>query len=168
MDQLERAIAKRSPILAERLQAGLSETKIRKMLSRKNVEGNVEPIVILFSWKNGSRLDPSLTREQATPFPGSPYIFMDFQMMLADFHSFRVCVARHPRYAKIVEQYFPLFWDGSNRWLAVDLEPATRNRIVSIDTQTERMIREVSPSFQDFISEAILANERNQKLNSLI
>lgn len=162
-ESLEATLRNRNPILATRLRAGLPEAHIRRMLSRAKVEGNVEPIVELFSWRNGSHLDPSIA-EVASPFPASDYIFMDLELMLADFVGFKEGAIHHPRLAQLVGRYFPIFWDGSNGWLAVDLYPSTLNRVVIIDAQAEQPVKNAYPSFDEFLKDAIRANQQSDKL----
>lgn len=43
--------------MTERLQAGLSESNIRRKLERAEARGAIEPIIRLFSWKNGVNND---------------------------------------------------------------------------------------------------------------
>src|SRR2546426_10883615 len=133
LKELEAAVRKRNQRLAERLQPGLSETRIGRMLERAKVRGAVESIVSLFSWKNGTdNYCGELSKEQASLFPKSIYIFMELEMMISHFMEFKECVAYHPEYATVVGRYFPVFWDGSNSWLSVDLDPANHNRVVLI------------------------------------
>jgi hypothetical protein len=70
----------------------------------------------------------------------------------------------HPAYAKVVGRYFPLFWDGSNSWLGVDLDPANNSRFVLIHTEFEQMVFEGYGSFEEFLNDAIRANEENDTL----
>jgi len=164
LENLEKTIRKRSPILADRLQPGLPVARVQQKLQRAKVQGIVGPVVSLFSWRNGSRLDPSLTREQATPFPGSPFIFMDFEMMFVDFRAFEEYAKYHPRLTELVGRYFPLFWDGSDKHLAVDLKPSAHSRIILVDTQAEKPVAEAYASFEDFLKDAIRANEESSPL----
>jgi hypothetical protein len=164
-EKLETVLRHRNPQLADRLQPGISESRIRRMLERAGVRGAVEPIVNLFAWKNGADVHgDELTREQASLFPKSIYMFMELDMMTADFSHFKDCLVHHPEYAKVVGRYFPLFWDGSNSWLAVDLDPGNHNRVVLVHTEFEQMVFEAYGSFEDFLNDAIRANEENDSL----
>ncbi len=164
-EKFEVSLGKRNPQLAERLQPGLSENRIRRMLERAGVQGMVEPIVDLFSWKNGVNNDcQALSREQASLFPKSVYIFMELDMMTCHFGNFKDCMEHHPAYAKVVGRYFPLFWDGSNSWLGIDLSSANNNRVVLIHTEFEQMVFEAYNSFEDFLKDAIRANEEDVSL----
>lgn len=165
LEQLETAIRQRNTILAERLQPGLPEARIERMLKRAKVEGAVEPVVSLFTWRNGSHLDPSLTLAQASPFPGSIYIFMDFEMMLAHFRGFKELANYHPKYSEVDGRYFPLFWDGSSGYLAVDLKPSNQGRVAVLDPESEKFATVAYKSFEDFLKDAIRANEENDNLS---
>ena len=164
-EKLEAALRQRNPQVAERLQPGLSEKRIRRMLERSGAQGTVEPIVSLFTWRNGvNNYDQALSEEQSSLFPKSIYIFMELDMMSAHFGSFKECMEHHPAYAKVVGRYFPLFWDGSNSWLGIDLAPANKSRIVLIHTEFEQMVFRAYSSFEEFLTDAIRANEENDSL----
>jgi hypothetical protein len=164
LDNFERAIRQRNKILSDRLQPGLPDDRIQRMLKRAKVEGAIGPVVSLFSWRNGSRLDPSLTLGQASPFPGSVYIFMDFEMMLAHFRGFKELAGFQPKFAEVVGRYFPLFWDGATGYLAVDLKPLSHSRIAMLDPESESFVTVVYESFEDFLKDAIRANQENDNL----
>lgn len=135
------------------------------MLERAGVNGTVEAIVSLFNWKNGvNNSDQKLSREQASLFPESIYIFMELDMMTCHFDNFKDCMEHHPAYAKVVGRYFPLFWDGSNSWLGVDLEPTNNSRLVLIHTEFEQMVFQAYDSFEEFLNDAIRANEEDNSL----
>ena len=86
-DRLEHAIRKRNPKALDLLQPGLPREGIRQMLAAE-VKGDVEPVVGLFAWRNGSRLGPEVTLNEASLFPDSVYVFMDFQTMFDHFREF--------------------------------------------------------------------------------
>jgi hypothetical protein len=165
LQRLEMAVRQRSPQLAERLQPGLSERRIRRELERSNVGGCVHPIVSLFSWKNGVNNDSgALSREQASLFPRSIYMFMELDMMTAHFQGFFEDMQCHPAYARILGKYFPLFWDGSNSWLAVDLDPSNQSRLILLHTECEQMAFEAYSSFEGFLRDAVRANQEDDSL----
>jgi len=164
MDQFEHAIRARNPVLAGKLQPGLAEAKIRKKLQRAGVEGDIEPIVELFAWKDGSHLDGS-ENESESPFPGSNYIFSDFDMMTAHFKQFKEFAAFHTRYAKVAGRFYPIFWNGSTLWVALDL---FQGRVVLINGDDENPVREVCESFESFIREAIKANENGKPMDCIL
>jgi hypothetical protein len=162
--QFEEALRKRNPVLHERLKRGLSEARIRTKLEKAGVTGNVEPIVSLYSWKNGTDLDSSLTQSQASPFPESIYIFMDFSMMLGHFEGFRHRAKDFPSYGDIQERFFPLFWDGSDGWIAVDLQPAKQTRVVVLVMELEDAVMQAYETFDAFLTDAIRANNEDDEL----
>jgi hypothetical protein len=162
-ESFEKALRQRNPILADRLEPGLPESRVRRMLQRAKVEGATERVVELFAWKNGTRIDPSVARH-ASPFPFSDYIFMDLEMMIVDFQGFSEGALYHARMTQLVGRYFPIFWDGSNGWIATDLRPSQCNRVVLVDAQAERPVRPAYDSFDQFLKDAIRANEQGDKL----
>jgi hypothetical protein len=164
-EKLGAALRQRNPELADRLQPGLSENRIRRKLERIEVRGSIEPIVSLFAWKNGvNNSDQALSGEQASLFPKSIYLFTELDMMAADFQGFKECMEHHPAYAKVVGRYFPLFWDGSNSWLGVDLNSTQNSRLVLIHTEFEQMVFQAYDSFEEFLNDAIRAIEENVSL----
>src|SRR2546425_304002 len=70
LEKFEAALRQRNPQLTERLQPGIPEARIRRMLERAGARGALAPIVSLFSWKNGTNnFCNELSKEQASPFP---------------------------------------------------------------------------------------------------
>jgi hypothetical protein len=142
----------------------LPEKRIRTKLEKAGVTGNVEPLVELYTWKNGCNLDSSLTQAQASPFPESIYMFMDFSMMLSHFDGFREGAVYHPRYSDLVGRYFPLFWDGSDGWIAVDLDRTRHTRVVVLVMELEDAVLEAYETFDSFLMDAARANNENDEL----
>lgn len=164
LERFEKAIASRNARLAESFQHGLSEASIRRKLEKSGANGLVDPVVALFSWKDGTRPNAGLTMEQASVFPKIHYIFLEFDMMLAHFSGFGECATYHPRLKQIVGRYFPMFWDGSNRYVAVDLEPSSHSSVVLLDTQAANPVRKAYSSFESFLNDAIRANKMDESL----
>lgn len=164
-EALEHAIRDRNPILAQRLRPGRSEVANRRSLARAGVMGCVDPVVALFCWKNGSNLDPSVPLDKASPFPKSGYyLFMPLSFILGHFQGFREFAKHCPSMKEVAGRYFPLFWNGSTGWLAVDLKPASNSRVVLIESQADDPVLQVYPSFDDFMTDAIRANRENTSL----
>jgi len=115
-------------------------------------------------WKNGSDLDPSLTMDQATLFPQLYYIFMDLEFMLSHFQMHKTWSKYQPPFVDVAGRYFPLFWNGSVNWLAVDLDVSNHSRVVVLEKKAEKLVREAYVSFDEFLKDAIRANEDNDKL----
>ena len=57
LKSLEAAFRERNPSLAASLRPGLSPEKITRGLKRAQAAGNLEPVVALFSWKDGFEPD---------------------------------------------------------------------------------------------------------------
>jgi len=91
-------------------------------------------------------------------------MFMDFETMVAHFRGFREGAAHHPRMHQLVGHYFPLFWDGSTGYLATDLGPLTGGRVVLVEIELERPVRNAYESFEAFLRDAIRANCENDGL----
>ncbi len=90
LQTLEIALSQRNPSLAGRLQPGIPEPRIRAMLDQCGVGGKVEPVVSLFSWKNGvDNRCQELSMEQASLFPKSIYMFMELDVLLSHFVKFK-------------------------------------------------------------------------------
>jgi hypothetical protein len=165
LEQFEAALRERNPRLAQKLHPGIPKDRISRILTRADVHGAVQPIIALFAWKNGTEIhDFELSREQASPFPKSVYLFMELEMMTAHFSNFKDCLRYHPEYAKIVGRYFPLFWDGSNSWLAIKLDAPDPGQIVLIHSELEQIVFRAYDSFTAFLRDAIRANQQNDGL----
>ncbi len=167
LSKLERAVQVRNSVLAGALLPGLSEAKIRRMLHRKGVAGNVDPIVMLFGWKDGYNIEALLPPEQQQLFPQSEFLFMDLDFMLGHFEMLKEFAKYHPEFTEVAGRFFPLFWTGSKCWIAVDLDTSQGSRVVLIDRKSQTLVREVYVSFEEFLKDAIRANEVNDKLSFL-
>jgi hypothetical protein len=163
LDLFEQAMRQRNPALADLLQPGLPEEHIREMLKAADIQGLVDPIVSLFAWKNGTVFGRGITLEQASPFPESVYVFVDLKTMIKHFTGFHEGFVYHPKFDEADERYFPLFWDNSTGYLAVDLHNA-KHRLVLLDPESEDLAQEAYGSFEKFLEDAIRANEENDGL----
>ena len=163
LERFEAEIRHRKPDLADALQPGLPEDSIREMLQATEVKGAIEPVVRFFAWKNGCQLDSSVTLGEASPFPESVYVFVDLKTMIEHFGGFHEGFVYHPKFDEADGRYFPLFWDNSTGYLAVDLQSAS-HRVVLLDPESEDLAREVYGSFDDFLKDGIRANEENDSL----
>jgi hypothetical protein len=162
--RLERAIRGRKPGLIGILEPGLPESRIRRMLARGKVTGCVEPVVEVFSWRSGTQGKPGITMEEMSLFPDPAFILVELELMIAHFRGFEEVVGDHPKYEGVIGRYFPLFWNGSSDFLAVDLDPSRNSRVVIIEHKAEKLVREGYASFDGFLEDAIRANEKNEKL----
>src|SRR5262249_19292613 len=96
--------------------------------------------------------------------PGKPYFFPSLEWTIGDFLDLKEVVKNYPKISEAVGRYFPLFWDGSTETLAVDLKPTKQNRVLIVDTKSERPFKEAYSSFDEFVADAIRANTENKPL----
>src|SRR4051812_12899937 len=99
LEKLETAIRLRNPQLAEWLLPGIPETKIRKILQRSKVCGIIDPIVSLYSWKNGVSGKPGVTMADVSLFPKARYTVSSLDLMSAYFRCFGESIPSRPEYA---------------------------------------------------------------------
>lgn len=158
LNQFEDAIRQREPAVADSLQRGLPEEDIRKTLREAGVNGNIAPIVSVFSWKNGSQLSPEFS-----PFPKSIYSFGNLRTMIEHFLMFHEAFIYHPKFEQADRRYFPIFWDTSAGYLAIDLKSLS-GRLVLLDPETEDMARDAYATFEDFLKDAVRANKERDNL----
>lgn len=185
------AVLRRNPSLGEKFQPGLPIGKIKNDLKRAGVEGEIEPIVELYSWKNGTTLqDSDALRAGFVPpmvyelseiekqvslnntglkrdTESRAYHFTELKRALVDMKSFKEFARYHPRLSVLVGRYFPFLWDGSGSWIALDIEPSGGGRVVVIQTGEVRDVqplREAYDSFEEFLKDAVRANENNEPL----
>lgn len=185
IQQLEAAVLRRNPPLAERLYPGLPIETIKKELKKAGIAGAIEPILELYSWRNGSDMQGEGLADEAgfTPpiviplsestkqylrskgnqreanYRSYKFIYLKYAIII--FKEFKISAKYNPWAAVLVGRYFPILWDGSTEYVAVDIYPPARNRVVTI--QTGRL-REAYDSFEDFLKDAIRANETNELL----
>jgi hypothetical protein len=161
LQALETVVLHRNPELTGSLRPGLSEAVIRRMLEFGNVRGGVEPIVDLFSWRNGSKSTALVTPEQPSLFPRGDYLFPQLDVMITQFRRFRQVATYRLRYDEVAGRYFPLLWNGAVSYLALDLDPSGNGRLAVIDDKAEKLVREAYPNFEAFVRDAIQANKTN-------
>ena len=164
LSKFEQAVVAYNPILANKLQPGLAETRIRRALGRAKVSGDLDPVIALYTWKDGTILDSELVQSKKGFFPGKPYYFICLEMAIGHFGSFREIAKNKPKIGEAVGRYFPVFWSGSTSWLAIDVQPSNRNRVMTIDFRSEQPICKAFESFHDFLTEAIRASEQGDAL----
>src|SRR5690348_13407561 len=110
--QLERAVRQRCPEVAARLRPGLPEGDIRKMLQSAGISADVEPVVSLFAWHDGSQPDPLATLVEASLLPKSIYVFGDLGTMIEHSKTLHESSFYHPKFYRADERYLPMFWDN--------------------------------------------------------
>jgi hypothetical protein len=151
-------------LLADKLQDGLPEDSVRRYLRRHNIEGELRDIVAIFTWRNGTRLDPELAASKRGFFPGKPYYLLDLEMAVGHLEHTRVAARKRSELAEGVS-YFPLFWDGGTSWLATDMRPLEGSRVMLAEHRAGVPFREVSPSLREFFIDAIKALQENRALH---
>ncbi len=164
--KLESAALRRSPALATMLQPPLTEKKIHSNLKRAGVEGLIDPILAIYTWRNGTRI-PSSSIEDAkqgrAPLPPrmlplsesdkellaavgaardtwpENYHLLDLKTALSIVKSIRSRVQHSPDIAYLVGRYVPLLTESYFAgMIAVDIDPSTHNRVVKIQLRPNR------------------------------
>ncbi len=163
--ELESAVLARNPLLTDKLQPGLSRNRIQRILKRAGVEGEIGPLIELYSWRNGTILDRDLASSKTGFFPDDIYQFLDLEMAMLHFGSWREAANYHPNLRDGVGRYVPMFWDGATGWLAMDTNASAHNRLVFVEFEDPEPYREVYSSFDEFLADAIRANIENERLS---
>lgn len=163
-EKLENVLADKRPSVAKALQPGLSEVRIRRVLNRAKVAGNVDAVVALYSWKNGT----DWTHAQQTFFPDSLYHFLSLEAAIENCLSLQEAIKSLVNLGSPMEmpqeegRYVPAFWDGVTGFLAIDLKPGMRNRVMSVEFESEVPFREICDSFDVFLTDTITAIQQNE------
>lgn len=188
IEKLEAAILRRNPLLVQhRLQPGLTNAQIKKELKRAGIEGAVEPITELYSWRNGCILhgkpDNGLIGGFVPPkvvqlnqgqkeFLLQYGIKRDTETISYHFIPLKSAILylKESKAFGHADTYFPFLWDGSVGYIAVDIDPDGKNRVVLIQgekSKDDQPLREAYVSFEEFLKDAIQANENNELLNCI-
>ena len=193
---LEAAIARRNPLLVKRrLRPGLPEPQTRKQLARAGAGGALHSVVALYCWHDGCELhgepENGLTDGFAPPtftplnegqkayllqygikrdYNKTSFHFLPLRTAIVRFKDLAKAGPRNPRLAPLGSRYFPFLWNGSAWNLAVDTDPAGAAQVISIEGRLdtgEPPLRHAYDSFEDFLRDAIAANDRNELLSCL-
>ena len=199
IQKLESAVLRRNPPLAQSLQPGLPAEKIRKELKRAGIEGAIEPLVELYSWRNGTVLhgesaafkaglragfaptvisSPSesykaelerICKMAGRPFDPDVKIYTSFHYLqlrtaIVRFKSYKESARSQPKLSILVGRYFPILWDGSAGYIALDINPSGHNRFVAIQKRDEKPLREAYGSFEEFLADVVRANENDERM----
>ncbi|MGV3757326.1 MAG: hypothetical protein ACO1QS_18255 [Verrucomicrobiota bacterium] len=166
LDNFGLAVRQRNTVLFEMLQPGIPEAKIRKKLEKCGLTKSIKNVVDLYSWRNGFKLfDRRVSGAERVIFPCSNFSFEDLDLMSAHFLQFREFCKNNSRYCEVADKYFPIFWDGSTGWIAVDISKG--DGVVLIDGKLNQPVRLIYDSFESFLSAAIVSNERCAPLDCL-
>ncbi len=161
---LETAVRKRSPALAESLLPGLPEGTIAAILQETGVTGETEPIRSLYSWHNGMELGPATALTEASLFPRSVYTFPSLDEMLIHREQFSGLAQVLPAFAEWQRRFFPVFWDGATGYMALDLD-SRKGRVILLDPEWGAESMRGYASFEEFVADAIRANDANDELS---
>jgi len=175
LTQLDRAIARRNPLLAQQLKDGLQESDIRALLAQAKVTGAIEPIIELYSWRNGTVLDEQTPMAETSFFPLDIYQFIDLETAISHLKMMNEAARQLQRmfegtkarsmFSGITGMFFPLFADGGTGTIAVDLMPGKRNRVFAVEFESTWPVRQAYGSFEEFIKDAIRANKYGDGLS---
>src|SRR5437867_10627385 len=135
--ELEAAVFGRNPLLAEKLQPPLSDSFIHQRLQQAGVQGALDPIMQLYSWKNGTVMDTETALSETSFFPGLTYQLLDLETALQHLEELNQAAAYHPTLSKMAGRYVPLFWDGSTGYLVLDTTPSDHNRVMMFQMESE-------------------------------
>ncbi|RPJ60862.1 MAG: hypothetical protein EHM23_01980 [Acidobacteria bacterium] len=162
--ELERLIVDIDPLSANTLSPGLSKAKIRKKLNRAGVSGEIDVLVDLYSWHDGTDTSGPYPLGEKGLFPWRPFHFPLLDLAVADFLSFRGLAQYRPALGEAVGRYFPVLWNGVVSWIAIDLAPGEGNRVVLIELEPTPAIREAYSSAGELIADLISACRENRTL----
>ena len=167
--KLDAAIRKRDPRLANHLRPGLPPNVIARRL--KKVAGETGPLLELYGWHDGT--EPLCWSEgdthkmsllELSVIPGELCVFEKLEGAVATFAGWVEIAKYHERINEAVGRYFPLFWDGSDTWLTVDLKAGQKGRIVYFELQNDSPFKEAYATFDEFLIDAVRANETGEPL----
>ncbi len=176
LQKLENSIRKRGTLVAERFRPGLSQRQIRRVLREKLVTGNVETLVAIYTWRDGTdlharnpfKIEPYVRlKADLSIFPKEPFFFFpSLEMSLAQFTGFSEYSESRPSLREAIGRYFPVFWDGAIRCLCLDISEHGNNQVLDLFLNTERPIRVLYPSFGSFVDAAVRANLEGEELSA--
>lgn len=162
-ERFTKALQTRNPFAAQALIPGMPSDKIRVLLQNSRVTGTLKGVVATYEWRNGSRTSSNFNLKMFSLFPESIYIFMDLDSAVEHRSEFEDSLAFHPEGGAFRGRFLPMFWDNSTGYLAVDLKSST-NGVVKLEPESEELAQEAYGSFDEFLKDAIRANEENDTL----
>lgn len=165
--ELEAAIVARNPAMVQRLQPGLPADAVRQFLNEAQLTGGIEPLIAIYSWKNGTLADESTLLAETAFFPGELYQFLPIQTAISQLKDMHSGAAFHPKLAQEITRYFPMFWDNATGFVVLDLADENCNRVMLLDFEDLEGTRQAYSSFEDFIRDAIRAWSENDSMVGL-
>lgn len=173
--RLGQMIAKRNPTLAGRLNPGMSEQNIQEILASANFDGELDPLIRLYSWRNGTNRKKGKAMDNAAFFPEDPYQFIDLESAVERWKSINQAAeqlqsmtadtAAASLFSEFSGQLFPIFDSFFDSCIAIDLSPGRGSRVVVVEFESETPVRQVYKSFDEFIRDAIRVNETETHLS---
>jgi hypothetical protein len=101
------------------------------------------------------------------PFDPNTKIYTSFHLLplrTAIVYSKSLKSSPKPQLSSAAGRYFAVLWNGSNDYLALDTDPSAGGRVVMILAREEQPLREAYDSFDDFLTDLIVANQKNERL----
>lgn len=164
IERFEKAIQGRSGGILSNLCRGISRDQILTRLREAAIQGKIDPLLRVFAWRNGVKAGYFAPLQGLSLFPESVYVLLDLDSAIEHFKILGESVKVHPKHLEIKGRYFPLFWDNSTSYLALDLRSAS-GAMVLLDPESEQLVNEFYESFEEFVEDAIHANELNEPLS---
>ena len=162
--RLERALTKRNPRLLGILNPGIKKSLIKNLLSRSTIAGETEPIYRMYSWRDGTGVARPYTLEYLSFFPCELFTLLNLRTAVLHMEMWTEAAQYNPKLSQGVGRCFPLFYDGATDYLALDTMPGYNGRIINFEYESDEPFRVVYTSFDEFLEDAIQANEIGKPL----
>lgn len=187
IEQLDAAVRQRNPGLG--LQPGLVGDVVRKELKKVGITKNVEGVVAMYSWRNGTKTagEPAdrlgIAPPEVKAFPtghvemlkamgvkvdANQKVYESFAFNSLDFliwnvkHWKKFC-GTLPELLQLAGRYVPVIWQKAKAMeLAVEVETG---RVVMVTAQRKPQVREAYGDFAEFLRDLIRANETDTLLS---
>jgi len=161
--EIDKAIAKRNPLLAEHLNSGLSKQDHRF----KKLMGCIDAVVDWYAWHNGTRHQEIpdgdgiiITLENLALTPESVFCMVDYSRSYNDVVEWKEVGEWNEAIAEVVGRYFPLLWDGGTSWLSVCIdEMKDRHPVGFIDYESDQGFEKAYDSFDEFLLDVLRSNQ---------
>jgi hypothetical protein len=157
----EQVMCDRNPDLKAHLLPGLGmAASIRKFSAMGKAR---EILSELYSWHSGTnpteRKHPGghmFTFANLSVVPCDVFIFSPIELTIAHRGSWRLAERQIRSLKDVANKYFPIFWNGGTRWIALEINGS--NRVVFIDFDSFPATRPAYKSFEECIQDLIGAN----------
>jgi hypothetical protein len=159
--KLEEALISRESNFEKLLQPGLSAGIVRDKLHEAGFNGNVEALVELYTWKNGTFPEKKMTLGQTSILPDDIYQFIDIdtameqQKMILDIP---IILEAHPLLAENPQRYFPFLWDTVTGYMVLDTALEGNQGILHMEIESPELFDKAYESFESFLKEVIEEN----------